>query len=71
MRNLWHLLVRNHVFMVFVVLQLAALSWVARSHGYPRGVWVRWGLAWTGAWNAQLMVRALEERMAAVKRREE
>lgn len=55
MRNLWQLLVRNHVFMVFIVLQLAALSWVARSHGYPRGVWVRWGLAWTGAWNAQLM----------------
>ncbi len=55
MRNLWLLLVRNHVFILFLVLQAFALAWVARSHAHPRGVWVRWSLGWSGAWNAQLM----------------
>lgn len=54
MRNLWQLLVRNHVFILFLVLQAFALAWVTRSHGHPRGMWVRWSLGWTGAWNAQL-----------------
>lgn len=54
MRNLWQLLVRNHVFILFLVLQASALAWVAQSHGHPRGMWVRWSLGWTGAWNAQL-----------------
>ena len=54
MRNLWQLLVRNHVFILFLVLQAFALAWVTRSHAHPRGRWVRWSLGWTGAWNDQV-----------------
>jgi rod shape-determining protein MreC len=55
MRNLWQLLLRNHVFLLFLVLQVLALTWVTRSHGHPRGRWIQWNLRWTGAWNEQLM----------------
>lgn len=65
MRNLWQLLLRNHVFLLFLVLQVLALTWVTRSHGHPRGTWIQWSLRWTGAWNEQLMevarIRDLDE----------
>ena len=65
MRNLLQLLLRNHVFLLFLVLQVLALTWVTRSHGHPRGVWVQWSLRWTGAWNERLMevarIRDLDE----------
>lgn len=65
MRNLWQLLLRNHVFLLFLVLQVLALTWVTRSHGHPRGAWIQWSLRWTGAWNEQLMevarIRDLDE----------
>lgn len=64
MRNLWELLLRNHVFILFLVLQLLALSWVARSHAYPRGVVVRWNLGMTGAWNQRIMELTEIQRLA-------
>ncbi len=53
MRDLFRLLGRYHVLLLFFVAQGFALSWYASSHGHPRGKWVRSHLAITGAWDAQ------------------
>ncbi len=54
MRNLWNLLVRYHIAVVFVILQGIALTWFIGSHGYPRGRWVQLSLEWQGEWNQRL-----------------
>lgn len=54
MRDLFRLLGRYHMLLLFLVAQGFALSWFASNHGYPRGKWVRMHLAYTGAVDEQI-----------------
>lgn len=54
MRDLFRLLGRYHMLLLFLVAQGFALSWFASNHGYPRGKWVRMHLAYTGAWDENI-----------------
>jgi rod shape-determining protein MreC len=72
MRDLFRLLGRYHLLLLFLVAQGFALSWFASNHGYPRGKWVRMHLAYTGAWDDKVSsltglanLSAENERLAA------
>ncbi len=54
MNNLWKLLVRHHLILIFLVCQGFALAWFFSSHGYPRGQWVRASLSVNSTWNGYI-----------------
>ena len=46
-------MVKYHRLILFIGLEIAALSWYVRSHAHPHGKWIQWSLAWNGAWQEQ------------------
>lgn len=54
MRNLWNIIVRYQVLLVFILLEGLALTWFSNSHGYPRGRWVRASLALNSQWDSHV-----------------
>lgn len=54
MRNLWNLIIRYQVILVFATLQFLALRNYFSSRGYPRGQWIQSALTIEGAWQEKL-----------------
>lgn len=54
MRNLWNLIIRYQVILVFMTLQLLALKNYFTSRGYPRGLWIQSALVVEGAWQEKI-----------------
>ena len=54
MRTLIQLLIRNHHLVLFVLLEIIALSWVASTHARPRGSLAKIGIEMSTSWTNAL-----------------
>ncbi len=50
MRTLIQLIIRNHRLVLFVLLEMIALSWVASTHAHPRGNLAKIGMEMSASW---------------------
>ena len=65
MRTLIQLIIRNHRLVLFVLLEIIALSWLASTHAHPRGSLAKIGMeistSWTGAVGRLIDYKNLKE----------
>ena len=50
MRTLFQLLTRNHRLVLFIVLEIIALNWIASTHAHPRGKLASVGMSFASRW---------------------
>jgi len=64
-RTLIQLIIRNHRLVLFVLLEIIALSWLASTHAHPRGSLAKIGMemstSWTGAVEKLINYKNLKE----------
>ena len=54
MRTLIQLLRRNHRMVLFVLLEIIALNWIASTHAHPRGTIASIGMKMSSSWTSAL-----------------